>query len=321
MVASGPARPRRRPVPAVSVVIPTYNHRDFILRTLGSVFAQTFTDYEVIVVNDGSPDDTAGLLRPLAEAGRIRYLEQPNQGQGAARNRGILAARGEFIALLDDDDLWPEDKLEWQVAALRARPGAVLVYGLHDRLQPDGSVLPAAPKAHPAGSVYREFLKGCWLLSPGQALVRASALRRIGGFDPRIWGSDDWDLYIRLARQGDFCFENRVALHYRVHATNASHSNAVRHARNHFRVIRKHAGWNLPLIRTQLHLGALYFVPHLYRAADGHRERGNYVRAAAAFLHAAVFQPSLLLAAPRRLASLAKRFTRSSNEAGGDRVE
>src|SRR5260370_24652309 len=105
---------------SVSVVIPAYRHRDFVLATLDSVFSQAFTDYEVIVINDGSSDDTTELLRPLAASGHIRYFEQANAGQATSRNRGIHAARGEFIALLDDDDLWPPDKLEWQVEALRA---------------------------------------------------------------------------------------------------------------------------------------------------------------------------------------------------------
>ena len=115
--------------PCVSVIIPTYKHQDFVLATLDSVFAQTFTDYEVIVINDGSPDDTAEVLLPLAEAGRIRYIEQKNTGQSIARNRGIAEAQGEFIALLDDDDLWPPDKLEWQVEALRRQPDVALIAG------------------------------------------------------------------------------------------------------------------------------------------------------------------------------------------------
>ena len=94
----------------VSVIIPTYNHVDYVAETLETVFAQTFGDYEVIVVNDGSPDGTAEVLRPSREAGRIRYIEQANAGQAAARNRGLAEARGEFIAFLDDDDLWPPDK-------------------------------------------------------------------------------------------------------------------------------------------------------------------------------------------------------------------
>jgi glycosyltransferase involved in cell wall biosynthesis len=100
--------------PLISVIIPTYRHRDFILRTLDSVFAQTRGDYEIIVVNDGSPDDTKTVLTPLVDAGRIRYVEQPNGGQSQARNRGLELARGKYIAFLDDDDLWPPDKLEWQ---------------------------------------------------------------------------------------------------------------------------------------------------------------------------------------------------------------
>src|SRR5690348_1122151 len=109
-------------MPRVTVVIPTYRHRDFILQTLDSVFAQTMRDFEVIVVNDGSPDDTAALLAPLVATSRVAYFEQPNQGQSRARNLGIQHARGQYIALLDDDDLWPRDKLEWQAQFLDDNP-------------------------------------------------------------------------------------------------------------------------------------------------------------------------------------------------------
>ena len=142
----------------VSVIVPTYKHRDFVLATLDSVFAQTFTDYEVIVVNDGSPDDTADVLRPLAEAGRIRYVEQENQGQAAARNRGIAQARGEFVALLDDDDLWPPDKLEWQVGCLRADPTAVAAYGYRETFGTEAGNIHPQENA-PSGQVWTAFLQ------------------------------------------------------------------------------------------------------------------------------------------------------------------
>jgi glycosyltransferase involved in cell wall biosynthesis len=115
--------------PVVSLVMPSYDHRKFVLGTLEPVLAQSFTGYEVIVVNDGSPDDTAGLLRPLVETGRIRYFEQENAGQPAARNRGLAECPGEFIAFLDDDDAWPADTLEWQVELLRTHAPAVGVGG------------------------------------------------------------------------------------------------------------------------------------------------------------------------------------------------
>lgn len=224
----------------VSVVIPTYKHADCVVETLNSVFAQTFTDYEVIVVNDGSPDQTAHVLAPLAEAGKIRYIEQPNAGQGAARNRGLSEARGEFIAFLDDDDLWPADKLQWQVDALRAETSAALVYGF---MQTFGHPpIYAHPEADaPSGHVKRAFLGQGYIRSPGQTLIRGDVLRRIGGFDANIWGCDDWDLLLRLADAGTFLYRHRVALNYRNHRANASR-NVRRMHTNARKVLQKHVG-------------------------------------------------------------------------------
>ena len=146
-----------KPDPIVSVIIPTYNHCHLILDTLNSVFTQTFTDYELLLVNDGSPDDTQAAVKSIVEERGIRYFEQPNAGMAPARNVGLSHARGEFIALLDDDDLWPPDKLEWQVEALRANPDAVMVYGGMRALDAADEVsLDPGPDA-PTGSI-RELL-------------------------------------------------------------------------------------------------------------------------------------------------------------------
>ncbi|MGC4042588.1 MAG: glycosyltransferase [Armatimonas sp.] len=225
-------QPAPNTAPRVSVVIPTYNHAAFVLKTLDSVFAQTFTDFEIIVVNDGSPDNTEELLKPLAEAGKLTLITQPNAGQGSARNRGIAAARGEFVALLDDDDLWPADKLAWQVAALEKNPQAAVVYGFPDPI--DDSDQPVEPKdwygnllpwpwQAPSGNLWRVLCDRCWLVSPGQAVVRKSALDTLEGpFDTSLKGTDDWDLWIRLAAYWEILFEERAALRYRLHMGNAS---------------------------------------------------------------------------------------------------
>ncbi len=229
------------PMCQVSVIIPTYRHQEYVLRTLEAVFAQTFMDYEVIVINDGSPDDTTEALRPLIETGRIRYIEQPNAGQAAARNRGLVEARGKYIAFLDDDDLWLSDKLQWQVEALNAAPDAVLAYGYWQDFTTEP--LPDVeehPFFRPTGDVHAEFTRRNHLISPGQALIRADALRGIGGFDETLWGVDDWDLYIRLSACGEFVYHKRLALYYRNHAANASkdswrmYGNARRMWRKHF---------------------------------------------------------------------------------------
>lgn len=280
--------------PRVSVVIPTYNHRAFLPESLGSVFTQSFAAYEIIVVNDGSPDDSADYLRPLAEAGRIRYFEQQNQGQAAARNRGIAEARGEFIALLDDDDRWTPDKLQWQVEALSADADAVLVYGDYGRLEADGGLSRYEKKDCPSGNVYRAFRRQSWILSPGQTLIGAAALRKIGGFDPAIWGSDDWDLYIRLARCGRFIYQPRLCLHYRVHGANASRR-ALQHVRNHWKVVRRHIGWNLPLLAAHQRAASTYFVPNLLGFVHQARNEKKFGQALAAVMHAVSFRPSLLM--------------------------
>lgn len=227
--------------PVVSVVVPTYKHCAFVLGALESVWAQaeTFAEpFEVIVVNDGSPDDTHTLLQPLAEAGRIVYIEQGNKGQPTARNVGIHRARGEFIALLDDDDVWPAGRMARQVAALRANPEAGVVYGVplpvndrNDEIEPRdwyGDLLPW-PWTAPGGNVYDAMIERSWPVTPGQATIRRAALETLDGptfadgpFDAALRGTDDWDLWLRLAERWEFVSEAEIALRYRLHVGNAS---------------------------------------------------------------------------------------------------
>lgn len=211
-------------LPRVSVIIPTYRHRDFVLETLASVFEQTMSDYEVIVVNDGSPDDTADVLAPLVRSGRIAYFEQSNQGQSRARNFGIGRARGEYLAFLDDDDLWPADKLQWQVEYLDANPEVGLVGGTLQMIDERG-----APgwrgRVRPTITFESLFLENPFL-SPGQTLIRTALLQELGGMNASIWGADDWDLWFRIAKVREIVMLDRLALYYRIHPGNASKQTA-----------------------------------------------------------------------------------------------
>jgi len=265
-------------MPTVSVIIPTYNHRAFILETCESVFKQTYTDYEIIVVNDASPDDTKEVLRPLAEAGKIRYIDQPHAGQAAARNRGLAEATGEFVAFLDDDDLWVPDKLEWQVKLMEEYSNVVLIYGYCGRVG-DGDRW-RWPDAHaPTGDVRQPFLTQNWIVSPGQALMRRQTLYDVGGFDETIWGADDWDLYIRMSRWGDFIFENRVGLYHRVHADNAS-KDYWRMYGNSEKLLYKHLGafpnpLNIPTWLACRNWITLQFISECIQRAHSLSSRGE----------------------------------------------
>ena len=205
---------------SVSVIIPAYNHGKYVSEALQSAFSQTFSNLEVLVVNDGSTDDTAEILRPLVEAGKIRYFAQENRGQAAARNRGLSEARGEFIAFLDDDDRWPPDKLAWQVAHLNENPGLAAVAGTAEVVDETGRPL---RRTSCVGKItFENLFEASQMLSPGQCLFRSRCLNAVGGFDPAMGDADDWDLYFRLARSWQFDMLDRISLYYRKHQGNAS---------------------------------------------------------------------------------------------------
>jgi GT2 family glycosyltransferase len=182
-------------------------------------------------------------------------------------------------------------------------PRALLAYGAHTTSWPDGRRLAHDQTGFPEGWCADAFLDRNWIHSPGQTLIRRDALERLGGFDQDLAGSDDWDLYLRLARLGPFVRVPGEALIYREHGANASRD-AVAHARDHLRVMNKHMRGHPLLVLRHLRLAAAYFVPNLDRLAAVCRGEGRYAEALRANLYALLFRPTLL-ARPRFLASCA----------------
>ncbi|MCC5914258.1 MAG: glycosyltransferase family 2 protein [Balneolaceae bacterium] len=208
-------------MPDISVIIPTYNHEEFIEETLESVFRQTFKNFEVIVVNDGSPDQTSKRLEPYIKKGEIRYFEKENGGQADARNFGLAEAKGRAIAFLDDDDIWPEDKLAWQYDTLYSTTH--IAVGGDCGYLIDSKFTPPQTTGETSEIDFERLFNGNPFVSPGQVLISADALKEIGGFDTEIWGADDLDLWMRLSQHGTILKVSRNALWYRKHSLNASH--------------------------------------------------------------------------------------------------
>jgi glycosyltransferase involved in cell wall biosynthesis len=204
------------PAPLVSVVVPVFNGAATIDETLASVLAQTFTDFELLVIDDGSTDATAQRVSALTDP-RVQLHSFPNAGLAASRNRGIRLARGEFIAFIDADDLWTPDKLARQLEALRVEPSAALVYSLTDCIDEQGADLGPGSHVVAAGRVYERLLVWNALDSGSSALVRASALGHVGGFDESLPAAEDWDLWLRLAWAYPFACVPRADVRYRVH--------------------------------------------------------------------------------------------------------
>jgi glycosyltransferase involved in cell wall biosynthesis len=212
IVRRGVPRPAPGPVaagedPLVSVILPTYNRRVTLRRAIDSVLAQTWRNLELIVVDDGSEDGTDDLVRSVRDS-RLRVLRQAcNEGVATARNRGLAEAKGGLIAFLDSDDEWRPEKLERQVARMRAAPSRVgLLYtGLLVR-QPGGVVETWTPEAR--GMVLAEILRRNVVhFGTSSVMIRAEAAEAVGGFDPTLPANEDHDYWARIARLYEFDFD------------------------------------------------------------------------------------------------------------------
>lgn len=188
----------RNKAPRVSVVIPTYNSGAIAVEAVESVLAQTYQDLEIVVVDDGSTDNTEQAIRQFGD--RVRYLKQENQGVSAARNTGIKHSRGEYIAFLDSDDLWAPDKLAEEVPWLDADPTLGLVYC-------DWAVVSGADVLHasylenlPASSgyVFDGLVQSGFILTSG-VVVRRTCLEDVGDFDKALAIAQDYDLWLRIS--------------------------------------------------------------------------------------------------------------------------
>jgi glycosyltransferase involved in cell wall biosynthesis len=213
-------------MPLVSIVIPSFNCSLYIHETINSMLAQRgVADMEVIVVDDGSTDDTVEQARRYG--GVVRVVQQPNAGVSAARNRGIREAQGDFIALVDHDDYWFPTKLAGQLAAFTSHPEVDVVFSDFSRWHadgPDGRFPPPAVFAEGArpqgtdpdfsGWIYHQMLRDSWILT-STALTRASVFAQVGLFDESLPYSEDWDFWLRVSRQCRFLKLREVSTLYR----------------------------------------------------------------------------------------------------------
>jgi glycosyltransferase involved in cell wall biosynthesis len=194
----------------VSVVIPTYNRKRVLPEAIASVQAQSFRDLEILVCDDGSTDESRAAVEALMRGDpRIRWIEGAHSGYpGAVRNRGIRAAKGEWIAFQDSDDLWIPAKLDKQLAILQAAPEAQFIYSHAAALSPDGSTTRMTPfRIRRQGRVFETFLMYSVVHTP-TVLVRRELLERVGYFDEgmKLRIGEDYELFLRLAAEAAFHF-------------------------------------------------------------------------------------------------------------------
>jgi len=207
-------------MPRVSVIIPTYNRAKYISEAIGSIMSQTYNDYEIIVVDDGSTDNTKEVLKKYKE--KIKYVCQKNQGSAAARNRGVKESRGEFIAFVDSDDLLMPRCFELQVQALEKNPQAAFAYGKSGLVDEGGRCIKKifSTKKRRSGNIFEDLLFGSCIRTD-TAMFRKACFNDIGGYDKSLLRAQDWDMYLRMCKKYEVVFIDEVVAQYRYHGSNS----------------------------------------------------------------------------------------------------
>jgi glycosyltransferase involved in cell wall biosynthesis len=204
----------------VSVIIPTYNSACFLTDAIDSVLAQTLKDFEVIVIDDGSTDETESMMQKYGSA--VRYIRQENRGVALTRNRGIDQSRGKHVAFLDADDVWLPHKLERQLAALSSRKDFRACYSAFS-VADDNLRSIAVNRSDRRGSALEDLLlRGNVVATPSTVVCERSLLELAGGFDPVMSQCADWDMWVRLAALTEFLYLDEVLATYRRHDGNMS---------------------------------------------------------------------------------------------------
>ena len=290
-------------MPVISVIIPVYNGEKTIQETIESVLNQTFSDFELIVINDGSTDSTLSILNRIQDP-RLKVFSYPNVGLAATRNRGIARANGEYISFIDADDLWTADKLEAQLKALLENPDAAVAYSWTDSIDESSNFL--RPGAHKTvnGNVYSQLLASNFLASGSNPLIRKQALEEIGKFDESLTAGEDWDMWLRLAARFHFVAVPEPQILYR-QPLNSMSANVVRQESECLKVIER-AFERSPASLQHLKRESITNIYEylIFRAIEGSPNRSKSLAAARYFWKTISRKPSVLWKRQRLMAIL-----------------
>ena len=224
-------------MPLISVVIPVFNGEKTIKETIDSVLKQTFTDFELLVINDGSQDLTVEVVEKIQDS-RIQVYSYQNAGLAASRNRGIDRSTGEYIAFIDADDMWTPDKLEAQFNALKSHPEAAVAYSWTDYIDEYSQFLGKGGHITVNGNIYPHLLLTDLLENGSNPLIRKQAFIEVGNFDESLSAAEDWDMLLRLAIRYHFIAVSSPQVLYRI-SSNSMSFNVLQQERESLKVIER----------------------------------------------------------------------------------
>jgi glycosyltransferase involved in cell wall biosynthesis len=208
----------------VSVVITCYNQARFLREAIESILSQSYSNNEIIVMDDGSTDNTSQIA---ASYSTVRYIYQQNQGLSAARNTGLQQSRGEFVVFLDADDRLLPIALETGVECLHMDPDYAFAAGHYAVIRMDGSVKPLPSKPRVVRDPYLELLRGNYIGMHGTVMYRRSVFETVGLFDTSLKACEDYDMYFRITRKAPVYCHDKITAEYRHHDANMSRDRAL----------------------------------------------------------------------------------------------
>lgn len=276
------------------MVIPVYNGELTVEKTIRSVLSQTFSDFEVIVINDGSIDSTLDILNKIQDP-RVKVFSFPNSGLSASRNRGIELACGKFVSFIDADDLWTLDKLEDQKNALQENPDVAVVYSWTDFVDESGNLLGYGIRQTVNGYVFPDLLMFYFIGSGSNALIRKHVFDTVGGFDETLTSAEDLDMFLRLAARYQFLAIPKPQILYRLTSSSMS-KNVLRQERESLKVLQRafscEPGVSFSHLKKYTYANLYIYLATQALRGNTDRER---VKIAAEFLWASIkYNPSIL---------------------------
>ncbi|HEX3151784.1 MAG TPA: glycosyltransferase [Gemmataceae bacterium] len=298
-------------LPVVTAIIPTFNSAHFLPNAVDSVLAQSVSDVEVLVVDDGSTDGTPDVLSGYGS--KVRGFRQENTGVAVARNRGLAEARGRYVAFLDADDTWEPQKLERQLAAL-AGSSCRASYTAYTAVT--AALAPVEVRRFPPRGPVRERLlcAGNVIGTPSTVLAERDLFAEVGGFDPALSQCADWDMWVRLSSRTDFLYVDEPLVRYRVHDGNMSRNLLLLEADSERVLAKAFAAPDMPAgLRARRRAALAYNAMVL---AGSYLHAANYRAAARCLVRSLMLDPARVGYAAAFPARILNRWTARRQPAG-----
>lgn len=211
---------KEKKLPLVTVVVPCYNHDKYVKETIESIVNQTYKNIELIVIDDGSSDNSVQVIQELADKYKFTFIYRPNKGLSATLNEAIKLSKGKYFAGCASDDIYMLDKIEKQVEFMEQNPQYGMCYGKITQFEESGLKAKKLPVIGKSGWIFKDLLYGCLIATPS-TFIKKIVLDDVGEYDEKLW-IEDWDMWLRIAQKYQIGFINEYFTYYRRHDTNIS---------------------------------------------------------------------------------------------------